>query len=282
MKFNLELLLFLITLFFGIGNLQAQSLVLLDDCGVSYIDPQDAAGNTNQSQDTLRYTTSFSTPSILRSFFIDINAFGGQQVDRTTVYAILPDNSKKEIGALSFGNCLDCVDGFALVHNNVLEVESVNDQNLMEMWITSFNQPDFTLTGNLQILTGVGRISGTIPSCATGLEVEYVVFSDPQNTTTEFSTHILCPEEVMDCSIIPELQIDCPNNTFTLNAEIPTACFSQDVNVQWSNASGPVGSGAFVQLDLDGNEGMYYLSVEDDCCSIIDSVTSKWVTKRIV
>jgi gliding motility-associated-like protein len=272
MNENLKLLFLLLLLGLFSKNTLSQSLVVLDNCGVSYIDPQDEAGSTTQSQDTLRYITNFSTQHQLRSYYVDINAFGGQQVDRTTVYMLLPDEEPKMIGSMAFGGCIDCVEGFALVVDSTLEVEGVTDINTMEMWLLSFSQPDFTLTGNLQTLNGVGRISGTIPPCATGLMVEYIVFSDPQNTTTEFSTHIICPEEIMDCTILPELEIDCPNNIFTLHAEIPDACFSPNVSVTWSKEDGTTYSNNTVNLPLDGNEGKYYLVVEDECCRIIDSL----------
>lgn len=259
----------IICLFFG--ETYSQSVVVLDDCGVSYIDPQDASGSTTQTQDTLLYTTYFDVENQLRSFFVDINAFGGQQIDRTEVFAILPDNSRKSLGSLAFGTCIDCVEGFALLNNNVLETQSVTSQASMEMWLLAFNQPDFTLTGNLQTLNGVGRLSGQVPPCAIGMEVKFIVFSDPSNTTTEFSTHILCPEIITDCTILPELQIDCPNDSIYLNAVIPATCFP-NATVTWSHPNGTTVSGAEARLPLTGNEGYFYLTVEDDCCRVIDSV----------
>lgn len=264
---------FFVALFYSVQwEISAQSVVILDDCGVSYIDPQDDSGSTTQTQDTLIYTTSFDTDTTLRSYHIDINAFGGQQVDRTEVFAILPDQNRKSLGQLAFGNCTDCVSGFALVYNDSLYVDGVSNQSSMEMWLLSLNQPAFVLTGNLQTLNGVGRISGTIPPCAIGLEVRYIVFNDPSNTTTQFSTHILCPEVINNCAIQPNLEIDCPNDSIYLDVTLPTPCFSPDVNIQWSHPNGTLINSSSAVLPLSGNEGYFYLTIEDDCCLFIDSV----------
>ena len=89
----------------------AQSYVELTDCGVSYIDPQDDLDN-GQNRDTLIYTDYFQNPGFVHDYWIDINAFGGQQVDRVEVFAILPGDEFKSLSQIAFGNCVDCVDGF--------------------------------------------------------------------------------------------------------------------------------------------------------------------------
>jgi hypothetical protein len=143
-------------------------------------------------RDTLIYELFFEERNLPRAFFVDINAFGGQQVDRAKVYAIMADSSLKELGRIAFGNCPDCVRGFAFVHEGELQTQGVNTPEMMNMWLQSFNQPAYALPGNLQTLAGVGRISGTIPFCAIGFYVEYEVNSSPGSGTTEFSTHIIC------------------------------------------------------------------------------------------
>ncbi|MCB0555983.1 MAG: gliding motility-associated C-terminal domain-containing protein [Phaeodactylibacter sp.] len=247
--------------------------IFLENCGQSYIDPQD--GNnaaTSQNRDTLLYTQYFQENQQLRAFYVDVNAFGGQQPDRVRAYAILPDSTLKLLGSLSFGNCVDCVDGFALILDNTELVSGVANTNTMNMWLQSQNQPPFTLTGNLQTLTGVGRLSGTIPFCAIGFRVEYSVYSDPSNTTTEFSTHILCPEIIRSCPIEKTAAIDCQQNTITLQATLPTECFAGTVSVQWRNATGWVADGPTASLPLAGNQGWFYLTVSDECCQVVDSV----------
>ena len=147
------------TVFLGIAlicfqpSIAGQSLLDLESCGISYIDPQDELGNTAPSQDTLRYSFFFQEENQLRNFFVDINAFGGSQIDRVNVYAILPGNELKDLGGLAFGTCIDCVSGFALVNNDSLLVSDVTDIGLMEMWLISFGQPEYALPGNLQTRT---------------------------------------------------------------------------------------------------------------------------------
>lgn len=254
--------------------MQAQANpIILDNCGQSYIDPQDGNNTvTNQNRDTLIYTQYFQDGQQQRAFYIDLNAFGGQQPDRVRAYAVLPDSSLKLLGSLSFGNCVDCVAGFALVKDGALLVSGVDNTNAMNMWLQSQGQPPFTLTGNLQTLSGVGRLSGLIPFCAIGFRVEYSVYSDPSNTTTEFSTHILCPETIRSCPIEKQAAIDCQENLINLQASLPADCFAGDVSVQWSNASGWAADGAQASLPLTGNLGWFYLSVSDDCCQVLDSV----------
>lgn len=249
-----------------------QSVLVLEECGVSYIDPQDELGHTQPSQDTLLYTAYFDEDTLLRAYYIDINAFGGQQVDRARVFALMPDGSRKLLGSLSFGNCIGCVDGFALMDNDSLLVQGVSDANTMNLWLQSLGQPPYALPANLQTLAGVGRLSGRAPFCADGLQVEFVVFSNPNSTSTEFSTHIHCPVTVQPCVISQEVEVDCQADSISLTAVLPQECFSGPVQVEWSNANGWSANTATAKLALTGNEGMYYLRVEDDCCLYIDSV----------
>ncbi len=249
-----------------------QSVLVLEECGVSYIDPQDELGHTQPSQDTLMYTTYFDEDTLIRAYYIDINAFGGQQVDRARVFALMPDGSRKLLGSLSFGNCIGCVDGFALMDNDSLLVQGVSDANTMNLWLQSLGQPPYALPANLQTLAGVGRLSGRLPFCADGLQVEFVVFSNPNSTSTEFSTHIHCPETVRPCVISQEVEVDCQADSISLTAVLPQECFSGPVQVEWSNANGWSTNTATAKLALTGNEGMYYLRVEDDCCLYVDSV----------
>ncbi len=259
-------------LFLTLGSLQAQSVWVLEDCAQAYIDPQDEIGNTEPGRDTLRYTTTFETDTLLRAYYIDINAFGGQQADRARVYALMPDGSRKLLGGMAFGNCIDCLEGFALVQGDSILVQGVTDRNIMDLWIQSQGQPPFELTGNLQTLSGVGRLSGTVPFCATGLQVDFVVYSNPSSTSTEFSTYIHCPVPVAPCTISKEVNVDCQQDSISLRALLPAGCFSGPVAVRWSNDRGWSAEGAEARLPLSGNEGMYYLSVSDDCCTYLDSV----------
>lgn len=254
-------------------SLLAQStLITLEDCGQAYIDPQDANnGNSTQSRDTLVYTHFFAESLQRQAYIVDVNAFGGQQVDRVEVFAILADDSRKRIGQLSLGNCVDCTSGFTLVEDGEPLVEGVDDIGTMEMWIQSTGQPDFALPGNLQTLTGVGRISGTAPFCAIGLEVRYSVFSDPGNASTEFSTYIHCPEPVGDCPISILANLNCNSNQIELNASLPSDCFMEGYTTAWRSESGLVSSSLDTALSIDGNEGWYYFEATDDCCTVQDS-----------
>lgn len=138
--------------------------IMLGDCGQPYVDPQDGNNTmTAQNRDTLRYTTYFVETQQQQSYIVDVNAFGGQQVDRVEVQAIMPDSSLKSLGTLAFGNCVGCLNGFALIDNDSLIVSEVSDVNTMDMWLQALGQPPFALPGNLQTLSGVGRISGTAP-----------------------------------------------------------------------------------------------------------------------
>lgn len=249
----------------------AQSVITLDSCGFSYVDPQDVNNNGQEAIDTLVYTEYFDEDYLLREFYVDINAFGGQQVDRARVFAVMPDGGLMPMGAIAFGNCVDCVQGFAFVHNGALQVQGVSNTATMNMWIQSFNQPAFALPGNLQTLAGVGRISGRLPFCAIGWQVEYVVYSNPDNTTTEFSTHIICPVVVADCRITPEVSVDCQKDSIFLNAAMPSGCFTGEAGVRWHNSNGWMVEAPSGALSLDGNEGWYYLTVEDDFCLVVDS-----------
>lgn len=252
------------------GALTAQ--IPLDNCGQPYIDPQDANNSSStQSRDTLLYTHFFATSQQRQSYIVDVNAFGGQQVDRVEVLAILPDDSRKRIGQLSFGNCIDCTTGFTLVQDGEALVEGVTDVGTMEMWIQSAGQPPFALPGNLQTLTGVGRISGTAPFCAVGLEVRFSVFSDPGNASTEFSTYIHCPEPVGDCPVDIAATLNCGSNQIELAADLPDNCFMDDYTVEWRNADGLITLSPDTTLAFEGNEGWYYFQAADDCCTIVDS-----------
>ncbi len=250
----------------------AQSLVLLEDCGVSYIDPQDQSTNGSTGRDTLVFTTTFESDQLLRAYYIDINAFGGQQIDRTKVFAIMPDNEEKLLGELAFGNCFSCSEGFAFVYNDSLYVQNEKDRDVIDLWLRSFNQPQFALQGSLQTLVGAGRLSGNIPFCATGLKVQYVVNSNPANATTEFSTHIICPEVIKDCTINKQLIVDCPNDSFALKAIVPDQCFAANTDIFWETPNGMRINAEEVNLRLTGNEGWYQLFIQDECCVQIDSV----------
>jgi gliding motility-associated-like protein len=250
--------------------LWAQPYLELSDCGVSYIDPQDEISNA-QNRDTLFYSTLFDEPQTTYNYWVDINAFGGQQVDRTVVYAILEGGELKQVAELAFGNCVDCSEGFTLIHDGAVVVEQVMDVNTMNLWIQSQGQPPFTLTGNLQTLAGVGRLSGQMPFCAIGMRVEYSVFSDPANSSTEFATHILCPEPVVDCSFDPQVLPNCQADNILCFSNIPDGCFSDEVTVSWSNQNGILSNDQDVLLPLTGNEGMLYLEITDECCTILDS-----------
>ena len=247
--------------------------IMLSDCGQPFIDPQD--GNnaiTAQNRDTLLYMTYFAESQQQQAYIVDVNAFGGQQVDRVEVQAILPDSTLKVLGVLSFGNCVGCLDGFALIDNDSLIVSGVSDVSTMEMWLQALGQPTFALPGNLQTLTGVGRISGIAPFCAIGLRVQYSVFSDPNNASTEFSTYIHCPEPVSDCSFNPVGIPDCNANAIYFFAGVPEGCFSDDATMEWTDALGNVvGNGLITNHPFEGNQGWYYFTAIDDCCTVVDS-----------
>ena len=255
------------------SNASAQSApVVLSNCGQAYIDPQDNNnGSSNQNRDTLLYTEFFSAGPQRYGYLVDVNAFGGQQVDRVEVLAILPDSSRKSLGQLSFGNCLNCVNGFALLDGATLLVEEVSDINTMNMWIQSQGQPDFALPGNLQTLAGVGRLSGEVPFCAIGWEVAYSVYSDPGNASTEFSTYIHCLEPLQACPVEASLQLNCNEGLIEMSAVLPDGCFADGYTASWSDGHGWQQDGTAAERSLDGNEGWYYFRAEDDCCTILDS-----------
>ncbi len=270
---GLILRLFLLVLSFSlIINLPAQSIITLEDCGTSYIDPQAENDNGIQTRDTLIYQTFFEADKQLRAFYIDINAFGGQQVDRAEAYAIMPDSSRKALGSIAFGNCTDCVNGFALVLDDSLMVSNVVEKSTLDLWLQSFSQPPFTLTGNLQTLSGVGRLSGRIPICAIGLRIAFSVYSNPANTSTSFSAHIVCPEAITPCGVNLSYEIDCQNDELRLSAQLPANCYSSDARIQWSNATGFTATDLQTNLPLSGNLGWYYFEVEEGCCIIRDSI----------
>lgn len=267
-------LLLLFTAMLGIGYqpLLGQSAIRLDDCDFPYVDPQKNGPDNGQNRDTLFYEAFFPEPNQVRAFYIDINAFGGQQTDRTRVYAILPDSSLKDMGGLEFGNCTDCVQGFAFVDEGELQVSAVNEKTTMDMWLASYSQPEYQLPGNLQTLAGVGRISGTLPACAIGLYVEYSVFSNPNTASTEFATYIHCPVILGDCA--PELssQLDCQADSLYLQAAINPSCIAPNATVRWYDNKGWSENGRTPTRRLSGNLGMYYFEVTDECCTIIDSI----------
>jgi len=264
-------LFFIFLLCYCLPTLDAQ--IELTDCGISYIDPQDQGQGSGQSRDTLVHTTFFDADSLLRSYFVDINAFGGQQVDRARVLAILPDSTRKEIGNIAFGNCADCLDGFAFVYNDSVLVDNLRDVEEINLWLTSFAQPEFSLTGNLQTLSGAGRLSGNLPLCAIGLEVIYDVFNNTANTTTEFATQIGCLEIVTNCQPQLTAGLDCQNNRLLLDASINGECIPQGAEIYWSDANGNrIGEGESVELPLTGNLGRFTWTIADDCCQISESV----------
>ncbi|MBX2871086.1 MAG: gliding motility-associated C-terminal domain-containing protein [Saprospiraceae bacterium] len=252
--------------------MHAQSIITLEDCGTSYIDPQAENDDGVQTRDTLIYQTFFEADKQLRAFYIDINAFGGQQIDRAEAYAIMPDSTQKALGNIAFGNCADCVDGFALVLDDSLMVSNVLEKSTLDLWLQSFSQPPFTLTGNLQTLSGVGRLSGRIPICAIGLRIAFSVYSNPANTSTSFSAHIVCPEAITPCGVNLAYEIDCQNNELRLLAELPANCYRSDARIQWSHANGFAAENLQATLPLSGNLGWYYFEVEEDCCIITDSI----------
>ena len=258
-----------------VHGVYGQSKIVLDSCGVSYVDPQNESGSDLPGLDTLVYTTYFEDAGQLRAYYVDINAFGGQQVDKAKVFALLPGGGRQLLGALSFGNCLECVEGFALVYNDSLLVKEEDNQEMMDRWLQSLNQPPYALPGNLQTLAGVGRISGELPLCAEGFHVEYIVSSNPQSTSTEFSTHIICPEILRDCSIGKEARIDCLKDSIYLEAQIPAGCYSDEVAVRWYNERGWSADGRTAALPLSGNEGKFYLQIEDGFCVIVDSLVAE-------
>lgn len=247
--------------------------ILLEDCDQPYIDPQDENNAaTAQNRDTLEYITYFAESQQKQAYVVDVNAFGGQQVDRIAVQAILPDSSRKVLGRLAFGNCVDCVEGFALVDDDSLIVSEVEDVNTMNMWLQALGQPEFALPGNLQTLSGVGRISGTAPFCAIGLRVAFSVYSDPNTSSTEFSTYIHCQEAVSDCSFAPIAIPNCQTDTITFLAGIPEGCFSEAASISWSNEAGDtIGAGTMVNHPLANNQEWYYFTAADECCTIRDS-----------
>lgn len=270
----LRLGLFLLALFAGIGYqpVVGQSAIRLDECNKPYVDPQEAGDDNGQNRDTLFYELFFAEPNQVRAFYIDINAFGGQQTDRTRVFAILPDSSRKESGSLEFGNCVDCVEGFALVDQGELLVSEVSDENTMNMWLESLGQPAYQLPGNLQTLSGVGRISGTLPACAIGLYVEYSVYSNPNNASTEFATYIHCPEVISDCAPQLSTQIACAEDSLYLNAQIDPSCIPAGAFVRWTDRKGWEASGTNTVRTLSGHLGWYYFEVVDECCTLVDSI----------
>ncbi len=249
-----------------------QTIIPLEACGVPYVDPQDEAGGAEPGQDTLLYEEFFAETNQLRRFYIDVNAFGGQQVDRVHVEAILPDGSAKSLGRLAFGGCADCVTGFTLLDNDSLVATNVADTDLMNLWIESLSQPAYALPSNLQTLVGVGRISGGIPFCAVGWRARFIVSSNPASTSTEFSTYIHCPEVVDPCVITTSIDIDCPSGELLLEADVPAACFVPPYTVRWTGPQGQVVEQASAVQPLAGNLGWWRLTVEDDCCRYADSI----------
>jgi gliding motility-associated-like protein len=267
-------LLLLITAVLGIGYqpLLGQNAIRLEDCDFPYVDPQKGGQDNGQNRDTLFYETFFAEPNQVRAFYVDINAFGGQQTDRTRVFAILPDSTLKDMGSLEFGNCADCVAGFAFVDEGELQVSAVPDEATMNMWLESYGQPAYQLPGNLQTLAGVGRISGTLPACAIGLRVEYSVYSNPNTASTEFATYVHCPIILGDCAPQLTSQLDCQANSLSLEASINPACIAPNAGVRWYDRRGWSSDGLTASRPLSGNLGMYYFEITDECCTILDSI----------
>ncbi|MCB0631071.1 MAG: gliding motility-associated C-terminal domain-containing protein [Saprospiraceae bacterium] len=264
----------LIAAVLGIGYqpLLGQNAIHLDECDFPYVDPQKGGQDNGQNRDTLIYESYFTELNQVRAFYIDINAFGGQQTDRARVFAILPDSSLKEMGSLEFGSCADCVEGFAFVDEGELQVSGVPDEATMNMWLESYGQPGYQLPGNLQTLAGVGRISGTMPACAIGLYVEYSVYSNPNTASTEFATYIHCPVILGDCAPQLSSQLDCQTDSLYLQASIDPACIAPGAAVRWYDHKGWSSDGQQATRRLSGNLGMYYFEISDECCTIVDSI----------
>ncbi len=260
-----KLLLCCLICFPSLTLLSAQDV--LTECGVPYVDPQNVA-----LSDTLIYQEFFDDNQQIRAYHIDINAFGGQQVDQVTVFAILPDGTRKKVGKLAFGNCTSCVKGFALMLNDSVVVQRIDEIEAMELWLDAYAQPPFSLTGNLQTLTGAGRISGQLPVCATGLEVQYQIAANANNTTTQFATQMLCSEIVQNCKVELQSVLDCQNDQIALIANVPEICYPENTIFRWKNKRGWSFDSRNASLPLSGNEGWYYLEILDECCSILDSV----------
>jgi gliding motility-associated-like protein len=239
----------------------------LGQCGVVYTDPQ----NVSQS-DSFVYQIFFEDVQQKRNYFIDINAFAGQEVDRTYVYAILPDLSRKAVGALAFGACLDCTRGFTLMVDGETVVSSINNRNELEFWLNAFSQPSFTLTGNLQTLVGAGRISGALPLCAIGMEVTYKVARNPNNTATQFATQILCPQVVQNCAVALQAEVNCQEDLIVLRANVPDGCYGAEAQFRWYNKQDWSFEGRNTSLPLTGNNGWYYLDIVEPYCTFTDSV----------
>ncbi len=239
----------------------------LEQCGVVYTDPQ----NVSQS-DSFVYQIFFQDFQQKRNYFIDINAFAGQEVDKAYAYAILPDSSRKAIGALAFGACSDCTTGFAMVVDGEIEVSNINNRNELEFWLNAFSQPSFTLTGNLQTLVGAGRISGALPLCAIGMEVTYKVARNPNNATTQFATQILCPQVVQNCTVALQAEVNCQDDLIVLRANVPDGCYGAEAQFRWYNEQGWSFEGRNASLPLAGNNGWYYLDIAESCCTFTDSV----------
>ncbi|MEM1326052.1 MAG: gliding motility-associated C-terminal domain-containing protein [Bacteroidota bacterium] len=243
----------------------------LSDCGIPYIDPQDDA---TSDRDTFFYTTFFETAEpAIHAYYIDINAFGGQQVDQAEVFAILPDSTRKRLSGIAFGNCVDsgqnCVDGFALVLDDSVYVESIRAVEEIDLWLEGFGQPEFSLRNNLQTLSGAGRLSGTLPLCAIGMEVRYDVFNNPTSQSTEFSTQIVCPEVVEQCPLTLSSVINCSENQLQLDAQISDACLPENAQLIWTNESGmEVGEGKSIQLSLTNGSDIFELNIITDCCTL--------------
>lgn len=267
-------LLLLITAVLGIGYqpLIGQNAIRLDECDFPYVDPQKGGPDNGQNRDTLFYESFFAEPNQVRAFYIDINAFGGQQTDRARAFAILPDSSLKAMGSLEFGNCAECVEGFAFVDEGELQVSGVADEQTMNMWLQSYGQPGYQLPGNLQTLAGVGRISGILPACAIGLYVEYSVYSNPNTASTEFATYIHCPVIMGDCAPVLGSQLDCQADSLQLEASIDPNCIATNATVRWYDRKGWTADGLGATRQLSGNLGMYYFEIADECCTIIDSI----------
>ncbi len=252
-----------------------QPVIRLERCNWAYIDPQNVNQRSTPDRDSLVFTQFFNEDSLLKAFYVDINSFAGQQVDRTRVFAILPDSSKQLLGEMTFGNCTDCVEGFALVHDGRLETQGINNRQQMDRWLQGFAQPPFRLPGNLQTMRGAGRISGRIPFCAIGWQVEYSVYNSANVSTTKFSTYIFCPEIIASCPLRPTARLDCANDSLHLAVTLPESCFSERAKVRWSNAHGFNADAANVTRKLSGHLGMYYLEVEDAGCIKKDSVLAE-------
>lgn len=181
------------------------------------------------------------------------------------------DSFFKLLGIFVFGNCVGCFNGFVLIDNDSFIVLEVFDVNIMEMWLQVLGQFVFVLFGNLQMLSGVGWISGIVFFCVIGLQVQYSVYSDFNNVFIEFFIYIYCLELVSDCCFNFVGIFDCNVNVIYFFVGVLVGCFVGDVIMEWIDVVGNVvGNGFIINYFFEGNQGWYYFIVVDDCCMVCD------------